>query len=109
MSRKILADQCHRCGAPLLTGHDSDSAGLLVRLEATGVKAGVEAWLILCGWETYWLGRGGIVNRSHWHIAANSVDELHVDHRCGHAVPEAWQIPPPPRQLAVADPTVPPF
>jgi hypothetical protein len=109
MSRKIRDDQCHRCGAPILTGYDGDVAGLFAQLEATPVKASVEAWLMLAGWDTYWLGRGGIVNRSHWHIAANSVDAIHVDHRCGHSVPHRWQIPPPPAPHAAIDPASVPF
>lgn len=109
MTRKIRTDACHRCRTPILTGYDGDTGGLFAQLEATRVKANVEAWLMLGGWDTYWLSPGGIVNRSHWHISANAVDELHVNHRCGQPVPEAWQIPPPPAQHAAADPTVPPY
>ena len=109
MTRRIREDSCHRCHAPILTGYDSDTGGLWAELEATPVTAQVEAWLILAGWHSYWISRTGIVSRSHWHIAANSVAAIHVDHRCGRPVPEAWQIPPPPRQHVVADPTVIPF
>ena len=110
MSRKTLEDSCHRCHAPILTGYDADRAGLFAHLDATPITATVEAWLLIAGWDTYWLnGAGQIAHRSHWHIAANSQPAIHVHHRCGHSVPEAWQIPPPPQKHVVADPTVIPF
>ena len=110
MSRKTLEGQCHRCGEDILTGYDADRGGLFAVLDDTPVAAAFEAWALIAGWETYWLNSAGqITHRTHWHIAANRQNAIHVDHQCGRHAPEAWQIPPPDAPAAAIDPNVIPF
>lgn len=78
---------CPRCGAPILTGLDNDTAALTARADPTPLTPLGETLALLAGRPTYNLtttsGRKELHRRDEWHIKGERRYPVIPAHKCG--------------------------
>lgn len=102
--RKALRTTCAKCRREILTGPDSDVAGMDARADSAPISRTGELWAVVEKRRTYELDATGRLHRrtakAVIFAGVPSHSSLHSDHQCA-PVPAAWLAPARPQPTAV--------